>query len=65
VSPKKREALGVINLEKHNQALLMKNLDKFFNHKDTPWVSLIWEKYYSNGKLPSNTRNGLFGGGIF
>jgi hypothetical protein len=43
----------------------MKNLDKFFNHKDTPWVSLIWEKYYSNGKLPSNTRNGLFGGGIF
>jgi hypothetical protein len=63
--PKEEGGLGVINLEKHNQALLMKNLDKFFNHKDTPWVSLIWEKYYSNGKLPSNTRNGLFGGGIF
>jgi len=29
-SPKKEGGLGVINLEKHNEALLMKNLDKFF-----------------------------------
>jgi hypothetical protein len=32
---------GVINLQLQNQALLMKNLDKFFNKKDIPWVHLI------------------------
>jgi hypothetical protein len=36
----KEGGLGVIDLKKHNEALL-KNLDKFFNHKDIPWVSLI------------------------
>ena len=25
-----------------------------------PWVHLIWEKYYSNGKLPNHTRKGSF-----
>jgi hypothetical protein len=38
--------LGVINLELQNQALLMKNLDKFFNMRDIPWVHLVWEKHY-------------------
>lgn len=46
--------LGVLNIEIQNQALLMKNLDKFFNKKDIPWVHLIWEKNYSNGKLPNH-----------
>jgi hypothetical protein len=55
----KEGGLGVIDLKKHNEALL-KNLDKFFNHKDIPWVSLIWEKHYTNGKLPSHTKKGSF-----
>lgn len=38
----------------------MKNLDKFFNRKDIPRVSLVWEKHYSNGKLPNSIRKGSF-----
>jgi hypothetical protein len=38
----------------------MKNLDKFFNKKDVPWVALIWEKHYSNGRLPNHIKKGLF-----
>jgi hypothetical protein len=33
---KEEGGLGVVNLEFQNQALLMKNLDKFFNRKDIP-----------------------------
>jgi hypothetical protein len=58
--PKEDGGLGVIDLEKQNEALLMKNLDKFFNRKDTPWVSLMWEKYCKNGKLPNSTKKGSF-----
>jgi hypothetical protein len=58
--PKSQGGLGIIDLKKHNEALLMKNLDKFFNRKDIPWVNLIWEKYYPNGKLPSHTMKGSF-----
>lgn len=32
----------------HNKALLMKNLHKFFNMEDLPWVNLIWNKYYAS-----------------
>jgi len=34
--PKEEGGLRVINLKKHNEALLLKNMDKFFNHKDIP-----------------------------
>ena len=27
---------------------------------DIPWVHLIWEKYYSNGRLPGSSRHGSF-----
>ena len=57
---KEEGGLGVINLEKQNYALLLKNLDKFFNKKDIPWVSLVWEKHYSNGKLPNHIKKGSF-----
>jgi hypothetical protein len=50
--PKKQGGLGVINLRIQNQALLMKNLYKFYNHMDIPWVNLIWRAYYSNGEAP-------------
>lgn len=50
--PNEEGGLGVIDLRKHNEALMMKNLHKFFNQLDIPWVSLVWEKHYPNGKLP-------------
>jgi hypothetical protein len=57
---KEEGGLGVINLELQNQALLMKNLDKFFNKKDIPWIHLVWEKHYRNGRLPSTVKKGSF-----
>lgn len=50
----------MIDLERQNNALLMKNIDKFYNKKDIPWVSLIWEKHYQYGKLPNHIRRGSF-----
>jgi len=47
-------------LQTQNDALLLKNLDKFFNRKDLPWVNLVWEKYYSNGRLPGGTKKDSF-----
>lgn len=38
----------------------MKNLDKFFNKANTPWVQLIWNNYYNNGKLPGYVKKGSF-----
>jgi hypothetical protein len=31
--------------------LLLKNLHKFYNREDIPWVNLIWSKYYANGDV--------------
>ena len=47
-------------MQTQNDALLLKNLDKFFNRKDLPWVNLVWEKYYSNGRLPGGTKKDSF-----
>lgn len=58
--PKAEGGLGVIDIGKQNKALLTKNLHKFFNILDLPWVKLIWEKHYRNGKLPNHIRNGSF-----
>lgn len=58
--PKIEGGLGIINLDTQNKSLLMKNLDKFYNRKDLPWVNLIWEKHYNNGKLPNHVRKGSF-----
>ena len=41
VYPKTEGGLGVINLKTHNETLLLKNLHKFFNKVDTPWVHLV------------------------
>ena len=49
-----------MDLQKQNEALLMKNLDKFLNRRDIPWVTMVWEKHYPNGKLPGNTKKGSF-----
>jgi hypothetical protein len=58
--PKLKDGLGVINLRVQNEALLIKNLHKFFNRQELPWVQLIWTKYYSNGKIPGQTKKGSF-----
>ena len=58
--PKNQGGLGVLNLRIQNNALLLKNLDKFYNHQDIPWVHLIWETYYKNGKLPGRSMEGSF-----
>lgn len=47
--------LGVINLKLQNDALLLKQLDKFYNRVDTPWVHLVWNKYYDS-KVPHECR---------
>ena len=43
---KKQGGLGILDIALHNRALLMKNLLKFMNEEDVPWINLIWEKYY-------------------
>jgi hypothetical protein len=49
--PKKKGGLGVLNLRLQNGALLLKQLHKFYNKSDIPWVHLIWNRYY-NTKVP-------------
>lgn len=44
--------LGIINLRAHNKALLLKFLDKFYNHRYLPWVHLTWLKLYSRSVPP-------------
>ena len=58
--PKKQGGLGVLNINVQNKALMLKNLHKFYNKHDTPWVKLLWESYYSNGNLPGNNVKGSF-----
>ena len=59
--PKSEGGLGVLNLQTKNEALLLKNLHKFYNRHDIPWVNLIWERHYSTGALPnSSNRVGSF-----
>ena len=47
---KEKGGLGMINLRLQNDALL-KQLSKFYNKEDIPWVQLIWSKYYDT-KVP-------------
>ena len=62
--PKEEGGLGVLNLKTENEALLLKNLHKFYNKVENSWVRLIWEKkHYGNGKLPtSHVKKGLSSG---
>jgi hypothetical protein len=58
--PKMKGGFGVIKLRVQNEALLLKNLHKFINRADLPWVQLIWAHYYPNGKIPSPIFKGSF-----
>jgi hypothetical protein len=53
-------SLGAINLRLQNEVLLMKNLHKFLNKDDPPWVKLIWTNYYSNGKVTGQVKKWSF-----
>jgi hypothetical protein len=44
--PKEKGGIGVRDLYLQNEALLIKQLEKFYNKKDVPWVHLVWESYY-------------------
>jgi hypothetical protein len=57
--PKGEWGFSVINIEKQDEALLLKNLHKFFNRHDIPWAQLVWEEYYKNRKLPSHIKKCL------
>jgi hypothetical protein len=37
-----------MDFQKKNEGLLIKNLHKFLNKADIPWVDLVWQ-YYPNG----------------
>lgn len=46
---------GIINLSLQNDALLLKQLHKFYSKQDVPWVNLLWSTYYLD-KVPHATR---------
>ena len=58
--PKKQGCLGVLNINIQNKALLLRNLQKFYNNHGIPWVKLVWEYYYSNGHIPGQHTEGSF-----
>lgn len=49
-----------MNLGLQNDALLMKQLHKFYNREDLPWVQLIWSKYYTSKVLHAAREVGSF-----
>ena len=58
--PKKEGGMGVKNLSAQNDALLMKNLHKIFNHVDTPCLQIVWTNYYNGRYLPGQGKKGSF-----
>ena len=58
--PKDEGGLGVINIKAQKESLLLKHLHKFYNREDIPWVKLVWECYYSDGRLPGNSNKVYF-----
>lgn len=58
--PKKQGVLGILQLSAHNSTLLLKNLHKFYNHANIPWVKLVCEDYYWDSHPPDNFREGSF-----
>jgi hypothetical protein len=51
---KKSGGLGIVDFQKQNAALLIKYLDKFYNHRELPWVNLLWTSHYNN-KIPHSS----------
>lgn len=49
--------LGIIDLKTQNTALLLKYMDKFYNHVDLPWVHLTWNNLYNNQQTPPQVKS--------
>ena len=49
----------------HNDALLLKQLDKFYRKENIQWVSLIWQRYYTDVVPHLARKRVLFGGRTF
>lgn len=60
MKPKDKGGLGVVDLQLQNDALLLKQLDKFYRKKDVQWVKLIWERYYPDGVPHLGREKGSF-----
>jgi hypothetical protein len=58
--PKNKGGLGIINLELQNQALLLKQLYKFYNKAKVPWVDLVWYSHYSDKVPHASKKAGSF-----
>jgi hypothetical protein len=58
--PKIKGGLGIMDITKQNEALLMKSLHKFFNRQDLPWVRLFWNNHYRDKGVPIDHKKGLF-----
>jgi hypothetical protein len=58
--PKKQGGLGVLDLAAQNEALLMKNLHKFFNRINISWVNIVWNSHYWDGAIPFLRKVGSF-----
>ena len=58
--PKKKEGLGVMDLQLQNKALLIKFLAKFYNNADVPWVALIRDSYYYHTVPHAVVKSGSF-----
>jgi hypothetical protein len=57
---KTKGGLGVLNLRLQNDALLLNKLHKCYNNKETPWVQLIWHKYYVSRVPHASSEVGSF-----
>lgn len=63
--PKSKGGLGIVDIKVQNQALLLKQLFKFYNRLDVPWVKLLWNTYYSQEIPHASDAEAHFGGGTF
>jgi hypothetical protein len=58
--PKQKGGLGIINFEFQNQALLLKQLHKFYCKVDIPWVKLVWSLYSPDSPPHTQIKRGSF-----
>jgi hypothetical protein len=54
--PKNQGGLGILDLRAQNTTLLLKDLHKFYNKADIPWVQLAWQAFYSNPSPPHHRK---------
>ena len=53
--PETERGLGIVNIQTQKKTLLLKFMDKFYNHADVPSISLAWSKLYSTN-VPTHAR---------